>query len=91
MSLPALATIRDLHAVPVVLIPAFTVLVAAPLVCQAERVTLGRAGATAAARASHRCAAVRRPSGVTVRVGEVMWELYLKDAVPAYCWSGVRR
>ncbi|BBZ22132.1 hypothetical protein MHIB_05500 [Mycolicibacter hiberniae] len=63
------AVIRDLQAVPMVLIPAFTALVAAPVDCQVERVTVGRAGATVAARASQRCATVRRPSGVTLRVG----------------------
>jgi hypothetical protein len=83
VSLLPFAVIRDLQAVPMVLIPAFTALVAAPVDCQVERVTVGRAGATAAARASQRCATVRRPSGVTLRVGEVMGELYLKDAIQA--------
>lgn len=81
VSLLAFAVIRNLQAVPMVLIPALTALVAAPVDCQPETGTVGNVGATAAARASQRCATVRRPSGVTLRVGEVMEKLYLKDAI----------
>lgn len=76
LSLFELAVIGDLEAVPTLLAPVLTQLVAAPLDWQPDALAAGIVGSTSPDNAAQRCARSRRLTGVTLRTGEVMRESY---------------
>lgn len=75
-SLFEVAVIRVLEAVPTLLAPELTLLVAAPLDCQPDAVAAGSAGVSCPDSTVQRCASSCRLTGVTRRAGEVMGKLY---------------